>query len=33
MDKLKKTDFLESLHGRVFLTSFEAVQTLTPEVV
>ena len=33
MDKLKKTDFLKSLHGRVFLTSFEAVQTLTPEVV
>jgi len=30
---LKKTDFLKSLHGRVFLTSFEAVQTLTPEVV
>jgi len=24
---------LQSLHGRVFLTSFEAVQTLTPEVV
>ena len=33
MDKLKKTDFLKSLHGRVFLTSFEAVQTLPPEVV
>jgi SulP family sulfate permease len=33
MDKLKKTDFLKTLHGQVFLTSYQAVQALTPEVV
>ncbi len=33
MDKLQKTDFLKTLHGRVFLTSYQAVQALTPEVV
>jgi SulP family sulfate permease len=33
MDKLNKTDFLKTLHGRVFLTSYQAVQALTPEVV
>jgi SulP family sulfate permease len=33
MDKLNKTDFLNTLHGRVFLTSYQAVQALTPEVV
>ena len=33
MDKLNKTDFLKTLHGRVFLTSYQAVQALTPEVL
>ncbi len=33
MDKLNKTDFLKTLHGRIFLTSYQAVQALTPEVV
>ena len=33
MDKLNKTDFLKTLHGRVFLTSYQAVQALTPEVM
>jgi SulP family sulfate permease len=33
MDKLNKTDFLKTLHGRVFLTSYQAIQALTPEVV
>ena len=33
MDKLNKTDFLKTLHGRVFLTSYEAVLALTPEVL
>ena len=33
MDKLNRTDFLKTLHGRVFLTSYQAVQALTPEVV
>ena len=33
MDKLNTTHFLDSLHGRVFLTNFQAIQALTPEVV
>ncbi len=33
MDKLQKTDFLKTLHGRVFLTSYQAIRALTPEVV
>jgi SulP family sulfate permease len=33
MDKLKPTDFLQTLHGRVFLTTYQAVQSLTPEVL
>ncbi len=33
MDKLNRTDFLRTLHGRVFLTSYEAVLALTPEVL
>ena len=33
MDKLKNTHFLENLHGRVFLTNFQAIQALTPEVI
>jgi SulP family sulfate permease len=33
MDKLNRTDFLKTLHGRVFLTSYEAVLALTPEVL
>jgi SulP family sulfate permease len=32
MDRLKKTHFLESLSGQVFLTQFQAVRTLTPNV-
>jgi hypothetical protein len=30
---LNRTDFLKALHGRVFLTSYEAVLALTPEVL
>ena len=33
MDKLNTTHFLDNLHGRVFLTNFQAIQALTPEVV
>ncbi len=33
MDKLQKTDFLKTLHGRVFLTSYQAIRALTPELV
>ena len=33
MDKLKPTDFLKTLHGGVFLTTYQAVQSLTPEVL
>jgi SulP family sulfate permease len=32
MDRLKKTHFLESLSGQVFLTQFQAVRALTPNV-
>jgi hypothetical protein len=33
MDKLKQTEFLQHLHGRVFLTNYQAIQALTPEVI
>ena len=33
MDKLKHSDFFSSLHGRVFLTSYQAVQALAPELL
>lgn len=33
MDKLNTTDFLQHLHGRVFLTTYQAIQALTPEVI
>ena len=33
MDKLNTTHFLDNLHGRVFLTNFQAIQALTPEVI
>lgn len=33
MDRLRRTRFLEELTGRVFLTHYEAVKALTPEVV
>jgi SulP family sulfate permease len=33
MDKLNTTDFVKHLHGRVFLTNYQAVQTLTPEII
>ncbi len=32
MDRLKKTHFLDELTGRVFLTQFDAIQALRPEV-
>ena len=32
MDRLKKTHFLDRLSGQVFLTQFQAVHALTPEV-
>jgi SulP family sulfate permease len=33
MDKLKTTQFLAHLHGQVFLTNYQAIQALTPEVI
>jgi len=33
MDKLNKTEFLQHLHGRVFLTNYQAIQALTPEII
>ena len=33
MDRLRHTDFLARLSGQVFLTHYQAVATLTPEVV
>ena len=32
MDRLRKTDFLQRLTGRVFLSHHDAVRELTPEV-
>ena len=31
MDRLKRTDFLDHLSGRVFLSQFEAERTLRPD--
>jgi SulP family sulfate permease len=33
MDKLNTTHFVEHLPGRVFLTNYQAIQTLTPEII
>jgi SulP family sulfate permease len=33
MDKLNTTHFLEHLHGRLFLTNYQAIQALTPEII
>lgn len=33
MDKLNTTDFLQHLHGRVFLTTYQAIQALTPDII
>jgi len=33
MDKLYRTDFLQHLSGQVFLTNYQAIQALTPEVI
>jgi SulP family sulfate permease len=33
MDRLQRTDFLRSLSGQVFLTHYQAVAMLTPEVL
>jgi SulP family sulfate permease len=33
MDKLQRTQFLEHLPGRVFLTNYQAIQALTPELI
>ena len=33
MDKLQKTRFLELLHGQVFLTNYQAIKALTPEII
>lgn len=33
MDRLRKTDFLKGLTGRVFLSHYDAVRELTPEVL
>jgi SulP family sulfate permease len=32
MDRLQSTDFLHHLSGQVFLTHFQAIQTLAPEI-
>jgi SulP family sulfate permease len=33
MDRLDRTDFVRHLSGKVFLTHFQAVSTLTPEIL
>jgi len=33
MDKFHRTDFLQHLSGQVFLTNYQAIQALTPEVI
>ena len=33
MDRLRRTALLQSMHGRVFLTHYQAVAALTPEVL
>jgi SulP family sulfate permease len=33
MDKLKATHFLDHLNGQVFLTNYQAIQALTPEII
>ena len=33
MDKLGTTAFFQHLHGRVFLTNYQAIEALTPEVI
>ena len=33
MDKLSTTHFLEHLNGQVFLTNFQAIQALTPNII
>ena len=33
MDKLNSTPLLQHLHGQVFLTNYQAIQTLTPEII
>jgi len=33
MDKLNRTHFLQQINGRVFLTNYQAIAALTPEVV
>jgi len=33
MDKLKNSYLLAHLHGRVFLTNYQAIQELTPEII
>jgi hypothetical protein len=33
MDKLSTTHFFDHLHGQVFLTNYQAIQALTPEVI
>jgi SulP family sulfate permease len=33
MDKLNTTEFLQHLQGQVFLTNYQAIQALTPEVL
>ena len=33
MDKLHRTDFLQHLSGQVYLTNYQAIQALTPDVI
>jgi SulP family sulfate permease len=33
MDKLNTTHFLKHLPGQVFLTNYQAIQALTPDII
>jgi SulP family sulfate permease len=33
MDRLQATDFVRHLSGRIFLTQFQAIAALTPELL
>ncbi|MEQ1785079.1 MAG: sodium-independent anion transporter, partial [Hyphomonadaceae bacterium] len=33
MDHLQRTDFLKDLNGKVFLTHYQAIASLTPELL
>jgi hypothetical protein len=33
MDKLERSEFFQHQQGKVFLTNYQAIQALTPEVI